>query len=797
MDQILALNLKSQRAYRARYSRHFNKKGLVSLIVFAGWIALVGGVLAVIFGYPAGYFLLIIPAICYMLWAWHKGSLKNVPVSPGTLDGLLSKEVLARLSSDQPSSLEVWLALHDSPARFFFQNRYLLGNDIFENLLNKNPGTGSEVWQHALQLQKKYNTAGITDSVLLVSLLQSIGNIEQILRRAELEMKDIESGIVWFEHLQEKVELASQRKYFGGLARDWAFGYAPLLQYLGHNISKEIQSYGFFADTHRHQLLVEQMAQGMATGNSTITLVGDIGVGKTTCVYAFAERLLNDKSLASKIRYSQVVSLDAPSLLAQAKNPGELESLIMRLLAEAHKAKNMILFFDNAQVFFGTGPGSVDISNVLAPVLESGSVRLIFAITPKEWQILSANNSAIASHLQSIQMQPANEADTLTVLQDQVISVEYQRKVVFTYSALREAYRLGSRYIDTQVMPGAALEVLKSATPLAKDGLVTPQIIQQSIELSVGVKLQHAKGDESQKLLHLEDELRKYVISQKRAVSVVSDALRRSRSGVGNPNRPVGTFLFLGPTGVGKTELSKALARVYFGNEQSIIRVDMNQYLQPSDAQRLITPMLGDQLGFLGQVRKAPFSVVLLDEIEKAHPSVVNLLLQMLDEGMMSDSENKQVSFKDAIVIATSNAGAERIRQIIDSGEDLLKKEADFVSSLINDGSFAPEFVNRFDEVVLFSPLTQDELVQVIDLIITDMNKTLDSKKVRVLLSDNAKRWLVEKGYDSKLGARPMRRMVQRYVENIIAKKLLGQSTVSGGEVHLDIVDFEQLDSAQ
>ena len=286
----------------------------------------------------------------------------------------------------------------------------------------------------------------------------------------------------------------------------------------------------------------------------------------------------------------------------------------------------------------------------------------------------------------------------------------------------------------------------------------------------------------------------KFVINQKRAVGVIANALRRSRSGVGNPERPVGTFLFLGPTGVGKTELSKALARVYFGSEQSLIRVDMNQYLQPSDAERLITPMLGGQLGFLGQVRKAPFSVILLDEIEKAHPNVVNLLLQMLDEGVMRDADNKNVSFKDSIIIATSNAGADEIRKIIDAGKDLAKEEKSFVEGLINRGSFAPEFLNRFDEVVLFRPLSPEELLQVIDLIIAGINKTLDAKKVKVTLSLEAKKWLVNKGYDSKLGARPMRRVVQRYVENILARKLLDQSTASGGEVHLDTVDFEKLE---
>jgi len=297
-------------------------------------------------------------------------------------------------------------------------------------------------------------------------------------------------------------------------------------------------------------------------------------------------------------------------------------------------------------------------------------------------------------------------------------------------------------------------------------------------------------------LLNLEDNLSRYVISQKRAIRVVSDALRRSRSGVGSTERPVGTFLFLGPTGVGKTELTKALARVYFGDESSIVRVDMNQFVEPADVNRLISvENQGDQLSFLGQIKKQPFSVVLLDEIEKAHSSVLGLLLQMLDEGVMKDSNNKAVSFKDAIIIATSNAGANDIRAMVTSGEiNRPEAEEKIVEKLINDRIFTPEFVNRYDEVVLFEPLTPDDLVQVVGIIIGSINKTLEPKKIQVSVDDIAKNWLIDKGYDPMLGARPMRRMAQRYIENIVAKRVLMGSVASGGTVNLTVADFESQD---
>jgi ATP-dependent Clp protease ATP-binding subunit ClpC len=791
----VSLNLHSPRAHKARYARRLHGKVMQTSLLIVGLCSLAASVFLLVENSSAGFLTLLPGVLCFITWMWYKGELQNLKVDGShTVDAVLDASTLARLTTANPSAHDVWKALEKSRARYFFQNRYMLPMQILEEFLGKEAGSAQAVWSQAELLQQKYHSDGYENAVVIVALLKSIPNAEQLLRQLQLELQDIEAGIEWTEDIKQKRKLAAEKHSFGGMARDWAYGYTPLLRYLGHNMSEQIQMYGFFQDTRVHQQVVDQMLQAMGSGSSTVTLVGDIGVGKTTCAYAFAERLLDDKSVAKKLRYSQVVALDAPALLAQVKGPGELESLVIRLLNEAHKAKNIILFFDDAHVFFSNGPSSVDLSNVLQPALDSGSVRLIFAMTPREWQQISGTNGSVASKLQAVQVREPDETETIHVLRDQILTIEYQRKVVFTYQALREAYRLGSRYIDSQVMPGAALSVLTGAASIAKDGYVTDAIVKQSIESSVGVKLQEVNHDETQTLLHLEDELHKYVINQKRAVSVIANALRRSRSGVGNPDRPIGTFLFLGPTGVGKTELSKALARVYFGNVDSIVRVDMNQYVQPSDVNRLITPMLGDQLGFLGQVRRQPFSVILLDEIEKAHPNVVNLLLQMLDEGVMRDIDHKAVSFKDAIIIATSNAGADEIRRIIDEGGDVNEHEAEFVEHLISRGSFAPEFLNRFDEIVLFRPLNQDELVQVIDLIIAGINKTLDSQKIQVVLTDPAKRWLVDKGYDSRLGARPMRRMAQRYVENILAKRLLDHSAVAGGQVHLDVPDFEQLD---
>lgn len=790
-----SLDLNSSRAQRSRLRNSLANKPIQALLVVCAFGFISFGAALLLVGEAIGWAVMA-PAIPFiMVRAWFKGSLEEIPASSHStgslvlLHELLDAELLAKLPRNtELSAFDIWNGLKEVEEHYFIHNRYGVDESFFDAFVSKEPGSARIIWQEVARLQQAKSFSDYSNIAVLVSLISSVPNADQLLRSGGVELNDVLTAIDWMHDIKAKRERAKSIKNFGGIGRDWAYGYTPILRNLGRNITESIEAHGFFSDTSMHHQIVDQMVQIMGSSNATVTLVGDEGAGKTTCVYAFAETILGDPNVPKKIRYNQVVQLDATTLLANAKRPGELEDLMLHILNEAHHAKNIILFFDEAQVFFGA-QGGIDISNVLMPALESSSVRLIFAMNPQQWQRLSG--SGITARLTPVTVQPADETNTLAVLRDQVGGFEYRHKVTFTYDALKEAYKLGSRYVTTQVMPGAALQVLQQAATTTQQKLVTKNEIQQSVEQTYGIKLQTASASETNNLLHLEDQLHSQVISQDRAISVIANALRRSRSGVGNPDRPIGTFLFLGPTGVGKTELSKALARSYFGNENALIRVDMNQFVNADDVSRLISPLSSSELGFLGEVRKNPFSVILFDEIEKAHPSVVNALLQMLDEGIMRDNENRNVSFRDAIIIATSNAGADDIRQLIEQGKNIAELESTFIDTLIAKGSFAPEFVNRFDEVVLFKPLDQTDLLQVIDLIIGGINNTLSSQQVSVNLTQEAKQWLVAKGYDSKLGARPMRRMAQRYVENIIAKRLLERSVQPGGTIQLDVPDFE------
>ena len=575
------------------------------------------------------------------------------------------------------------------------------------------------------------------------------------------------------------------------MARDWSFGWIPHLERFGQNISEQIGASRntLSIDIPSHVQVIDQLVEAFGMGGrQNAVLIGQAGVGKTSVIHAFAERILDaDANVPENLRFRQIFILDSASLIAAAPGRGELENLIMQVLGEAYNAKNIIVCLDDAQLFFEEGVGSVDLTNVLQPILDAGRLRLILSMDEQRYLEISRRNPSLANSLNRINVAETNEAETKKVLQEQLIAIEFNRKVTYMIQAINEAYRLSQRYIHDIAMPGRALKLLESAASFSESGIVTMNSVQQAIERTMDVKVSVANTTEDrERLLHMEDLIHERMVNQVRAVNVVSDALRRARAGVRNENRPIGTFLFLGPTGVGKTELSKALADVYFGGEGKLIRLDLNEFVRSEDVARLIADGADDPMSLTAQVMKQPFSVVLLDEIEKAAPEVLTTLLQLLDEGILRDAKNREISFRDAIVIATSNAGADRIREYIERGYRLEQFEQQFINELISSNQFRPEFLNRFDEIVLFRPFTPAELVQVLDLILAGVNKTLLPQKVSVTVDDDAKQLLVQQGYDPRLGARPMRRVVQKAVENTIAKLMLSGAVNPGDSVNID-----------
>lgn len=767
MKPVSLFRYHHRRAVYARYAARLH--GWWVVFIFLSVMLILLGVLLLAIQMPLGYPLLGFAVVPLMIVTWYRRFLLVLPVeSEESVAARLDKAILGMLPENPSPRMIAEMIAKTNPGTFFAV-RFGIGG-LLNNLASPDPNDTEELWRLALEVAQQ--TGGeITVGSLSLALVRQQPGIQTLLGHLHLDESDIIEGIRWHNRLQAEIEAShTMAKHPGGVGRDWSFGWTPMLNRLALNIS-----YGSRLPSDDRKEVIDHIVQSLEGPSSSLVLVGPLGVGKTELMYELAARLMHPElSGPSKLQYHQVMLLDSTRLMSIATQPGQLEQLMVSVLNEAVNAKNTILCLDDAELFFEEGVGSVDLSKVLLPVIESGRIPMILAMDQQRYLDISKRLPALASAMQKVMIQQTDEPTTMRILQQQVPILESRRKVVYTYQALKEAYRLSQRYIYDVSMPGQALRLLESAAEHNDGGLVSADAVNKAIQASTGVKTAAVADDEEREiLLNLEDHLHQRVVGQDHAIEVVADALRRARAGIRNQNRPVGTFLFLGPTGVGKTELAKALADVYYGGEETIIRLDMNEFVSPKDVQRLIADGTQDANSLTARVMKQPFSVVLLDEIEKADSSVLTTLLQLLDEGILRDATNREVSFRDTIVIATSNAGADRIQEYLQRGYALEQFEEKFVDELINSHIFHPEFLNRFDEMIVFQPLDKQQLLSVVDRIVDDLNQNLAAKKITVSLAKDAKEVLVDAGYDPRLGARPMRRIVQRAVESTVAKQLL------------------------
>jgi len=790
----------SMRAAKARFNLRGGKiLDLVSVILVI--FLFLGGALLLVLSEPIGWLLIGFVAWPMMFHVWKAHDLSQLaPLkNPQNLSDILEGDLLGLLP-ENPTPRDLAMAVMKTNGGRFFAGRFGISAQFLPDLVSQETSETEKIWTETLRLHEtlpdKPDT--ISAATLTAAIVRMTPAVKQTLSTLHLDEDDITHGAEWFAHLDALIDYHNAPKLTGGIARDWDFGYIPTLQRFGVNLSaKYSANRSLNTRLESHQELVSSMIETFSSGGrQNVALIGPLGVGKSTVVDSFAETIMDGAAkIPDNLRFRQVFSLDAASLISVASERGQIENLVNALLVEAFDAKNIILFLDNAQLFFEDDTGSVDISNILQPVLENGAVRLILSLDEQRFLQISQAKPALAASLNRLQVEPPPQSDVLKIAEDQIISIEFARKVTFMYQALAEAYRLSERYVHDVAQPQKTIQLLENAASYAANGLVTAQSVVDAIEKTLGVKVggsvETDTSGEREMLLNLENLIHERMINQITAVSVVAAALRRARAGVRNENRPIGTFLFLGPTGVGKTELAKSLAAVYFSGENHMVRIDLNEYVRSEDVARLIADGATDPNSLSAQVQKNPFSVVLLDEIEKAHESVLTTLLQVLDEGILRDINNREISFRDTIVIATSNAGADRIREYIDQGQKIEQFSEQIQNELIDNQEFRPEFLNRFDEIVVFRPLTKEELLQVVDLILADTNKTLETQKVSVAVDDDAKHALVDAGYDPRLGARPMRRVVQKTVENIVAEKMLTGELVAGSGLKITLADLQ------
>ncbi|HEU8192416.1 TPA: ATP-dependent Clp protease ATP-binding subunit [Streptococcus pneumoniae] len=557
-------------------------------------------------------------------------------------------------------------------------------------------------------------------------------------------------------------------------------------------------------------------------------LIGEPSVGKTAVVEGLAQKIV-DGDVPHKLQGKQVIRLDVVSLVQGTGIRGQFEERMQKLMEEIRKREDIILFIDEIHEIVGAGSasdGNMDAGNILKPALARGELQLVGATTLNEYRIIE-KDAALERRMQPVKVDEPTVDETITILKGIQKKYEDYHHVQYTDAAIEAAATLSNRYIQDRFLPDKAIDLLdeagskmnltlnfvdpkvidqrlieaenlKSQATREEDfekaayfrdqiakykemqkkkitdqdtPIISEKTIEHIIEQKTNIPVGDLKEKEQSQLIHLAEDLKSHVIGQDDAVDKIAKAIRRNRVGLGTPNRPIGSFLFVGPTGVGKTELSKQLAIELFGSADSMIRFDMSEYMEKHSVAKLVGAPPGyvgyDEAGQLTEkVRHNPYSLILLDEVEKAHPDVMHMFLQVLDDGRLTDGQGRTVSFKDAIIIMTSNAGTGKTEASVGFGAAREGRTNSVLGELGN--FFSPEFMNRFDGIIEFKALSKDNLLQIVELMLADVNKRLSSNNIRLDVTDKVKEKLVDLGYDPKMGARPLRRTIQDYIEDTI-----------------------------
>jgi len=556
-------------------------------------------------------------------------------------------------------------------------------------------------------------------------------------------------------------------------------------------------------------------------------LIGESGVGKTAIVEGLAQRII-EKRVPTFLENKRILSLDLSLIVAGTKYRGQFEERLKKIMAELKESDENIVFIDELHTLVGAGSaeGTLDAANILKPALSRGDIQCIGATTPGEYRKTIERDRALERRFQSVKIEPPTEAEALEIIEGIVERYEAFHQLRYSKDALAAAVTQSTRYIADRFLPDKAIDVLDEAGARAKlryqnenrgeptwketvenwkraaaneDQLISYELrsledsffavevtkddVDEVIARWTGVPVMSIKQKEAEKLLTIETALHERIVSQRPAISALARAVRRSRAGLKNPGRPVGSFLFLGPTGVGKTEVARSIAEYLFGSEGALIRFDMSEFMEKHSVSKFI----GSPPGYVGheeggqlteKLRRSPYAVVLFDEVEKAHPDLFNILLQVFEDGVLTDSHGLAVDCKHAIFIMTSNLGARVIQKraslgfqaTADASRERMEEQ---VMSKVKQ-TFAPEFVNRLDEIIIFDELSDDDLLRIVDLQIAKLNKIVENRDLRVVLTDDARRWLIDKTCaDRKYGARPLKRALQKYVEDELSEALI------------------------
>ena len=680
--------------------------------------------------------------------------------------------------------------------------KYLLGksellSDTFKNKILESPDIDkTQILNKAFEYAKKNKSRYIELEQIFNASISLVPRIENILDSLNSNIGVLESTADW---IIEKRESLSQTYiwnddfnavFTGGIGKGMTGRVTPFLDSISTDFTRDAQMGKF----QRYIILekqIKKIGEILTNSHENILIIGEAGSGKTSLVRGIAYKIIEGieyKSLNNK----RVVSIDLTGIFGGTSNFGQVSEKVERAISEAQRSGDIIIFIDEIHnVIAGensNNPGISSVYSILEPYLESGKIQFIAATNISNYRKYIEPNGSFSRLFNIVEIPEASKEETLQILKFNALELEKRYKIIVTYPALQKTVDLSQKLIQERVFPDKAVKIIdRAATSVSPtEKYLNSQVVLREISEITKVPLEAIGENEAEKILNIEDEMKKIVIGQDFAVKQVGMAIKRARAGVRNENKPIASFLFVGSTGIGKTQTAKALAKSYFGDFKAMVRLDMSEYQQIDSINRLIGTPDGKNQGMLtSAIRSKPFTLLLLDEVEKAHPSILMVFLQILDEGTATDSSGIKIDFTNTIIIATSNVGTRTIQSLYLENADLEHIREGALKDVRD--HFSPELLNRFSGIIVFNPLTSENLRRIVLLLLENVSKNMKDKGITVTFKDELINELMRLGYNPEWGARPLARTIEDTVETYLATKLISKQIQSGDEIELGL----------
>lgn len=639
-------------------------------------------------------------------------------------------------------------------------------------------------------ISKRLGGVYVTTTDIMAAYLTLTEPTTRLLFTKGLKEEEFDHIVAWTRYAYKEEEITDPQvvTFWGeGIGEDWVTGWTYETRKYVTDFTKQVM-YERPSLMWRHTEYDQLTRILSSKGKNSALLIGEPGTGKRALAQYLSMDCFTGK-VGGNLYHQRFYELGVGSLIAGVQNAGDLEARLQPLMNEIAHAGNIILFVEDLENLVGASTFHTDLSGAFLPYLEHGSIRMVATVTPGSYKEFIEPRQNFSNVFENIRFEEPGKEETIEILFKKAPEIENKNNISLTYKAIMAAIDYSQKYNPDHVLPGSAIALLDyvaSSNVALKKYSVDEHDVIKVIEEQTHIAVESPQGEEKDVLLHLEARLHERVIGQDEAINGIAQAMRRLRSGMVEQVRPI-SFLFLGPTGVGKTETARALASLYFGGEDKMIRLDMSEYTTEASINRLLgaAPGQGLEQGELTEkVHEHPFSLVLLDEFEKAHPEILNLFLQVFEDGRLTDNHGKTVSFANTIIIATSNAGSEFIREKIAAGiSDRTQFRQELLNQLQSLGIFKPELLNRFDEIVAFSPLGDKEVNSVVTMLLANLTREVQHKDIFITYDQSVVNKIINEGFDPQFGARPLRRFIQDHIEDAIAQKMLRDEIKRGDHI--------------